>query len=151
MERIFLQLLLLYAAGNILLLMTAENLDDTGTLFTMRLMKTTCGINVIPNVMPTSLLTFFQWNRVLVSINNFIMRLTKLFDSPASFGDQVFRNGQHNAEERWVEEAGKAGKGLNTLFFGESLRKVQTSRELRKSVKFNANHHVHRWNMYLYF
>lgn len=72
------------------------------------------------------------------------MRLAKLFDSSAGFGDQVFGNGQHDAEERRVEEARKAGEGLHTLFSGESLRELQARCELRESFKFNADHHIHR-------
>lgn len=99
------------------------------------------GTNVILIVMQTSLLTFFKWDDV---VNTFVMRLAELFYSSASFRDQVFRHGQHNAEEGWVEEARKAGEGLNALFFGKSLRKLQACRELRESLKINADHHIHR-------
>lgn len=74
------------------------------------------------------------------------MRLAKLFDSSASFSDQMFGDGQHDAEEGRVEEARKAGESLHALFLRESLRELQARCKLRESLKFNANHHVHRFN-----
>lgn len=86
-------------------------------------------------------LSFFE--RMLFTQVAFVMSFAELFNSFTRFSDEVFWHGQHDAEERRIEETWKAGKRLNALLSCQVLSELQTRRKLWEFLKVNANHHVH--------